>query len=93
MSNTTVPEVFAEVPNPHERALYERLYSVLLITNRLSIFQATDQNDLTKFVNAVSVHITSRYMRSELEDGLRGVHYALREGPDMFRKNYCLLDV
>ena len=90
----TIPEVFAYVADARERTLYERVYSILLITNRLQIFQAADPNDLTKFVNAVFAHLPdgTRFMKAELEEGLRGVHYALREGAAQFRRNYCQAD-
>jgi len=85
----TVPEVFTLVSNPRERTLYERVYSILVITGKLTEFKETPVNDLLRFVNMVGTHMPGIWERGEIEDGLRGVHYALREGPAMFLHNYC----
>jgi hypothetical protein len=88
----TVPEVFADVADVRDRTLYERIHSILVITGRRTAFAAMSPNDLTQFVNSISAHMPGtgpRYMLSELEDGLRAVHYALCEGAAMFRLNYC----
>ena len=91
MANT-VPEVFAEVGNERDRILYERIHSILVITGRKDAFAAMNRNDLYQFVNAIAAHMPGtgpRYTLSELEAGLRGVHYALTEGASLFRRNYC----
>lgn len=87
----TVPEVFADVADERERTLYESIYSALLITNCLTVFQAAEPTDLTKFVNAICAHLPNgpRFMKAEIENGLHDVHYALCEGAAMFRRNYC----
>lgn len=88
----TVPEVFAEVSDARIRTLYERIHSILVITERKNTFAAVNSNDLQQYVNAIAAHMPGtgpRYMRSELEDGLRAVHYALTEGVAKFRLNYC----
>lgn len=89
-----VPDIFRFVRNRRERQLYERVYSVLLITDNLTAFQNTGQNDLGQFVNLLTAHLPGlsaiTYSRAELEDGLRGVYNALLRGSTWFYQNYCL---
>lgn len=88
-----LPDVFRFVKNRREQQLYERVYSVLLITDKLTVFQNTSENDLSQFVNLLTAHIpgpSATYSRAELEDGLRGVHGALLRGTTWFYQNYCL---
>jgi hypothetical protein len=88
----TVPDVFADVTDVRARTLYERIHSILVIMGRKDAFAAADQNDLSQYVNAISVHMPGtgpRFQLDEIEAGLRGVHYALTEGAILFRRNYC----
>lgn len=84
----TVPEVFLEVPNDRDRTLYEGIHSILVIMAQKEAFAATPPNDVLQFMNIVSPHLPD-YTCEEVEAGLRGVHYALREGAALFRRNYC----
>ena len=89
-----IPDIFRFVKNHRERQLYERVYSVLLITDKLTVFQNTGQNDLSQFVNLLTAHLpglsATTYSRADLEDGLRGVYNALTRGSTWFYQNYCL---
>lgn len=88
----TVPEVFMDVSDPRASLLYQQIYSMLLLLNLLPAFQTSDVNDLPKFINTITARLSADYDGGEIEDGLRAVHYALREGAAMFRRNYCQVD-
>lgn len=85
----TIPEVFVHVRNSRGRTLYTQIYSILVIMGKLTEFTEAPVNDLPQFINLVSTHMSEMRGRTELEDGLRGVHYAIQEGAAAFVQRYC----
>jgi hypothetical protein len=88
-ASLTIPEVFVHVRNSRGRTLYTQIYSILVITGKLTEFTETPVNDLPRFLNLIGTHMPGTWEHTELEDGLRGVHYAIQEGAAAFVQRYC----